>query len=282
MAFAIALLAGCAAPTVAPSPTLAPAAQSGITLRVATTTSTYDTGLLTAILPVFEKQAGVKVDVVSVGTGQALKLGEDGNADIVLVHARAQEDAFMKAEHGIRREDVMYNDFVIVGPATDPAGIKGAKTAAEAFALIQSKQALFVSRGDKSGTHTKEIGIWKLAKLEPAGAWYQAVGQGMGAVLTMASEQNAYTLTDRGTYLARKKKGIALEVLVQGEKSLLNPYGVIVVNPAKNPAINAKLAGKFVDWLISIETQRLINDFGKAEFGESLFVADSALWRASK
>ncbi len=249
---------------------------------MATTTSTYDTGLLTAILPVFEKQAGVKVDVVSVGTGQALKLGEDGNADIVLVHARAQEDAFMKAEHGIRREDVMYNDFVIVGPAADPAGIKGAKTAAEAFALIQSKQALFVSRGDKSGTHTKEIGIWKLAKLEPAGAWYQAVGQGMGAVLTMASEQNAYTLTDRGTYLARKKKGIALEVLVQGEKSLLNPYGVIVVNPAKNPAINAKLAGKFVDWLISIETQRLINDFGKAEFGESLFVADSALWRASK
>ncbi len=269
------LLAACgaqpAAPTAAPATVQAPSAR---VLRLATTTSTQDSGLLEFLLPDFEKLAGVKVDVVAVGTGAAIKLGEDGNADVLLVHARAQEDAFMKAEHGVRREDVMYNDFVIVGPASDPAKIKGMPSAADALKTIAAAGAPFISRGDKSGTHTKELAIWKAAGLEPKGPWYQSAGQGMGAVLNMAQEQQAYTISDRATYLTRAKADLKLVVLVEGDKSLFNPYGVIAVNPAKNAAIkaNADLAGQFIDWIISADAQKRIGEFGVQEFGQQLFV----------
>ena len=250
------LLAACgapaAAPTAAQTAAQAPAAR---TLRLATTTSTQDSGLLEFLLPDFEKQTGVKIDVVAVGTGAAIKLGEDGNADVLLVHARAKEDAFMKAEHGVRREDVM-------------------PSAVDALKAIAAAGAPFISRGDKSGTHTRELAIWKAAGLEPKGAWYQSAGQGMGAVLNMAQEQQAYTISDRATYLTRAKADLKLVVLAEGDKSLFNPYGVIAVNPAKNDAIkaNADLAGQFIDWIISADAQKRIGEFGVQEFGQQLFV----------
>jgi tungstate transport system substrate-binding protein len=276
------LLAACAASqTVAtPHPTADTSVPVVGVLRLATTTSTQDSGLLDAILPVFEKKSGVKVEVIAVGTGQALKLGEDGNADVVLVHARSQEDAFMKAEHGVRREDVMYNDFVVIGPANDPAGVRVAKSAADSFLAIHQKKNTFISRGDNSGTHTKELAIWKQAGINPAGDWYLAAGQGMGAVLNMSDELNAYTLTDRATYLARRKQNLSLMILLEGDRLLFNPYGVIAVNPAKNLGINGARANQFIDWLISLEAQTLISEFGKAEFGQSLFMPDSTLWKA--
>jgi len=249
-------------------------------LLLATTTSTRDSGLLDVLLPDFEKTAGVFVDVVAVGTGQALKLGEDGNADVLLVHARAKEDAFMAAGHGVRREDVMYNDFVLVGPPNDPATIAGGNDAAAAFAKIAQASAPFVSRGDDSGTHTKEKQIWAKAGIEPAGDWYISAGQGMGAVLTMADEQKAYTLSDRATFLARTLEGTQLKILVEGDPLLFNPYGVIAVNPAKNDKIQNDLANRFIDWLISAPSQEMIQQFGTAEFGQPLFVPDSAIWRS--
>ena len=187
------------------------------TLILATTTSTQDSGLLDVILPDFESQYNAQVDVIAVGTGQALKLGEDGNADVLLVHARAREDAFMEAGHGVRREDVMYNDFIIVGPAADPVGIRGMTNATEAFKKIAGAATIFISRGDESGTHTKEKSIWQAAGIEPAGDWYLSVGQGMGDVLTMAEEQQAYTLSDRATYLALTLEGLDLDILVEGD-----------------------------------------------------------------
>jgi tungstate transport system substrate-binding protein len=248
-------------------------------LVLGTTTSTQDSGLLDYLLPDFEKEFGAKIDVIAVGTGQALKLGEDGNADVLLVHARAKEDAFMAAGHGVRREDVMYNDFVILGPEKDPAGIKGFTSATEAFKKIAETQSPFISRGDESGTHTKEKSIWQEAGIEPSGDWYISSGQGMGEVLTMANEQQAYTLSDRATYLARTKEGIELVVLVEGDKILFNPYGVIAVDPQKNPNIQADLANKFIDWIISVPVQEKIEKFGLDEFGQSLFIPDSAPWR---
>jgi tungstate transport system substrate-binding protein len=263
-------------PTEAPPSTEAPAADR---LILATTTSTQDSGLLDFILPEFEKTAGVDVDVVAVGTGQAITLGEEGNADVLLVHARAREDEFMAAGHGVRREDVMYNDFVILGPESDPAGIKGTATAVEAFQKIAESQSPFISRGDESGTHTKELGIWKNAEITPEGDWYISAGQGMGEVLTMSDEQQAYTLSDRATYLARTKEGLELAVLVEGDEALFNPYGVIVVNPEKNPNIHADLANQFTDWITSLPVQELIAQFGMEDFGQSLFIPDSAAWR---
>lgn len=251
------------------------------TLILATTTSTQDSGLLDAILPVFEESFNVSVDVIAVGTGQAIQLGEDGNADVILVHARAREDAFMEAGHGSRREDVMYNDFVILGPTDDPAGILGKNKADRAFQLIAEAEAPFVSRGDDSGTHTKELSIWQAAGIEPAGDWYISAGQGMGAVLTMANEQQAYTLSDRATYLARTLEGTDLEIMVEGDPILFNPYGVIAVNPDKGEHIQADLANLFIDWLISVPTQELIGEFGTAEFGSPLFTPDSAEWQAA-
>ncbi len=292
------LLSACATPAAAPqpaqptqvaepqpaAPTKAPAeppADSGEKkIILATTTSTQDSGLLDYLLPMFEQETGIKTEVIAVGTGQALKLGEDGNADVLLVHARSQEDAFMDAGHGVRREDVMYNDFIIVCPESDPAGIKGMTSAVDAFKKIAETQTPFISRGDKSGTNTKELAIWKKAGMEaPEGSWYIAAGQGMGEVLTMTDEKQACTLSDRATYLARTKEGLKLAILVEGDRDLLNPYGVIAVDPAKNPNIHADLAAQFIDWIIAVAVQEKIAEFGKADFGESLFVPDSALWR---
>lgn len=251
-------------------------------LTLATTTSTENSGLLAYILPDFEASHNAVVEVVAVGTGQALALGEDGNADVLLVHARAREDAFMDAGHGSRREDVMFNDFVILGPADDPAGISGMTDAAGAMVAIAEAEAPFISRGDDSGTHTKEKAIWAEAGIEPAGDWYNAAGQGMGAVLTIADEEQAYTLSDRATYLARTLEGITLEVMVEGDPILFNPYGVMAVNPDKGDHIRADLANEFIDWLISVETQKLIGAFGEEEFGSPLFTPDSEPWRAAQ
>jgi tungstate transport system substrate-binding protein len=249
-------------------------------LILATTTSTRDAGLLDYILPDFEAKYNVSVEVVAVGTGQALQLGTKGDADVELVHARAQEDAFVAAGDGINRQDVMYNDFIIIGPANDPAGIKGLK-APEAFAKIAQTGSRFISRGDQSGTNTKELAIWKTAGIEPKGDWYVSAGQGMGAVLTMANEQLAYTLSDRATYLARTKKGIDLVILCEGDPDLLNRYGVIAVNPAKHPGVNSELANKFIDWITSVETQKLIGTFGVKDFGKPLFFPESAQYKAA-
>jgi tungstate transport system substrate-binding protein len=244
---------------------------AGQTLMLATTTSTEDSGLLGYILPDFEAKYGVTVDVVGVGTGQALALGMDGNADVLLVHDRAREDTFMAEGHGVRREDLMYNDFVIVGPEADPAGVRGLTDVAEAFAKIAESESLFVSRGDDSGTHGKEKAVWTAAGIEPAGDWYVSAGQGMGAVLTMAEEQLAYTLSDRATYLSRAKDGFELVIVVEGDPILFNPYGVMAVNPDKGAHIQVDLANQFIDWLISPETKALIGAYGVAEFGAPLF-----------
>ena len=272
------------APTEPPAATAAPTTtvSSGQELLLATTTSTQDSGLLEYLLPMFEKETGVKVNVVAVGSGQALKLGEEGNADVLLVHSPASEDKFMEAGHGVRREDVMYNDFVILGPKSDPAGLKGMSSAKEAFAKLAETQSTFISRGDDSGTNAKEKAIWKAAAIEPKGDWYVSAGQGMGAVLNMANEQQAYTLSDRATYLARSKQGLDLVVLVEGDKALFNPYGVIAVNPNKGPHIKAELATQFIDWLISVPVQEKIQQFGMADFGQSLFTPDSQPWRQAK
>jgi tungstate transport system substrate-binding protein len=237
---------------------------------------------LSFLLPGFEAAYDVEVDVIAVGTGQALKLGEDGNADVLMVHARAREDAFMAAGHGVRREDLMYNDFVVVGPADDPAGVLGLEMASTAFEEIAAAQTAFVSRGDDSGTHTKEKGIWEAAGIEPSGDWYISAGQGMGAVLTMADEQQAYTLSDRATYLARTLEGTELVILVEGDPLLFNPYGVIAINPDKGPHIKHDLANTFIDWLISVPTQEKIAEFGVAEFGSPLFTPDSEPWREAR
>lgn len=250
-------------------------------LTLATTTSTDDSGLLDYLLPEFEQRYHCKVDVVAVGSGQAIKLGQDGNCDVLLVHSPDAERKFVAEGYGINRLDVMYNDFVLVGPASDPAGIRGMTNAAEAFKKIAQAGATFISRGDESGTHVKEKTIWKQAGLTPEGPWYLSVGQGMGAVLNMASEQQAYTLTDRGTYLAMRDH-LALEVLVEGDPILRNPYGVIAVNPQKHPKVKADLARKFQEWLTSVETQKRIAEFGRDKYGQSLFIPDSEAWRQAQ
>jgi len=270
-------------PTAVSEPTEEPASSGG-SIILATTTSTYDSGLLDAILPVFEEETGITIEVVAVGTGQALALGESGDADVLLVHARAREEEFMAAGHGTRREDVMYNDFIIVGPPDDPAGITGMDNAAEALAQIADSGATFVSRGDDSGTHTKELSIWEAAGIEPSGDWYQSIGQGMGATLTFAEEEQAYTISDRATYLARTLEDDAFElaILVEGDPILFNPYGVMTVNPDKSDQINAEGANAFVDWIVSVPTQLLISEFGTDTFGAPLFTPDSEAWIAAQ
>ena len=280
------LLAACtpaATPTAAPEPaaTTAPAAGEPARLILATTTSTQDSGLLDYLLPDFEKAYNVKIDVIAVGSGQALQTGKDGNADVLLVHSPAAEKTFMDNGDGVRREDVMYNDFVIVGPESDPAKIKGLAGAAEAFKAIAAAQAVFVSRGDDSGTNAKEKTIWKAAGIEPQGDWYISAGQGMGDVLTMSAEKQGYTLSDRATYLAMTKEGLSLKILVEGEKALFNPYGVIAVDPAKSPKINNTLANQFIDWLVSLPVQEKISRFGVDEFGQGLFMPSSTAWKAA-
>lgn len=251
-------------------------------LILATTTSTENSGLLAYILPDFEAKYNARVEVIAVGTGQALKLGEDGNCDVVLVHARAQEDAFVAAGYGVNRKDVMYNDFVVIGPKDDPAGIKGLTDAAEAFKKIAEARARFISRGDGSGTHVKEKEVWGKAGVTPEGDWYISAGQGMGAVLTMANELGAYTLADRGTYLARTLEGIDLIILVEGDPILFNPYGIIAVNPQRHPHVNFDLAMSFIHWFTSVPTQKMIGEFGRDKFGQPLFVPDSEEWQAAR
>ncbi len=249
-------------------------------LILATTTSTYDSGLLDYILPDFEATYNAEVDVVSVGTGQALALGESGDADVLLVHARAREDAFVAAGHGLIRYDVMYNDFVIVGPSDDPAGIGGTTGAADALAQIAGSEAIFVSRGDDSGTHIKERDIWTMAGIQPGGGWYLSAGQGMGGVLTITDELQGYTISDRATYLARKAEGLALDVLVEGDPILFNPYGVIPVNPEQNPDIDAELGQAFAHWITSLPTQDLIASYERD--GSPFFMPDSVPYRVAR
>ena len=245
-------------------------------LRLATTTSTENSGLLSVLLPPFEKMFNLKVDVVAVGTGKAIKLGENGDADVILVHARSMEDKFVNDGYGVNRRDVMHNDFVIVGPAADPAGVKEAKTATEAFSKIAAKESMFVSRGDQSGTHKMEQGLWSKAALKPSGSWYLESGRGMGEVLVIANEKSAYTLTDRGTYLAfQMGKKIDLPVLFEGDPVLFNPYGIIAVNPERHPQTDYVSAMALIGWMTGQQGQTIIKEFGKDKFGEPLFYPDA-------
>ena len=230
-------------------------------VKMATTTSTDNSGLLDVLIPPFEDQFHVKVDVIAVGTGKALMLGENGDVDCVLVHAREAEEQFLRNGFGVNRRDVMYNDFVIVGSENDPAGIKGTHAAAALKRNAESQQP-FISRGDESGTHVKEKSLWKLSSTNPRGKWYIETGQGMGAALQMANEKKAYSLTDRGTFIALEKK-IDLAILCEGDEQLFNPYGIIAVNPQRHPHVNYVYAMAFIGWVTSPEGQNIIGEFKK-------------------
>ncbi len=245
-------------------------------LILATTTSTRDSGLLDVLLPMFEKATGYTVKMIAVGTGQALKMGEQGNADVLLVHAPKSEEEYMGKGLGKDRQLVMHNDFIIVGPANDPVGIKGLKLPDEAFKKIADAKQTFVSRADDSGTNKAELAIWKKAGITPGAsdAWYKQTGQGMGDTLRIASELGGYTLTDRATYLALKDK-LQLDVLMEGDKSLLNIYHVITVNPDKWPAVNYTAAKAFADFLVSADIQKVIGEFGKEKYAQPLFFSDA-------
>jgi len=254
-------------------------------LRMSTTTSTDNSGLLNVLLPPFERQCGCKVDVIAVGTGKALKLGEQGDVDVVLVHARSLEDKFVASGFGINRRDVMYNDFVVIGPANDPADLRHATGAADAFQRIAEKHSIFISRGDESGTHQKEKEIWSASRIAPAGSWYRSVGQGMGEVINMATELRGYTLADRGTYNALRHGKTDLVILYDGNRAfqrsgkpmltltvaqvtaltgangLFNPYGVIAVNPKRFPHVRYDLAMKFIVYITGAEGQKIIANY---------------------
>lgn len=293
----LALMVGCAAP--AATPTAAPTAPSAATTAaptaapamtpaptqaaqpakkdviLATTTSTQDSGLLDVLLPMFEEQTGYVVKPIAVGSGQAMKNGERGDADVLLVHAPDAEKKFMEDGHGIDRKLVMHNDFLIVGPEADPAQIKGLKDTKEALEKIANAEAMFVSRGDNSGTDQLEKKLWTLTQVEPVGkTWYMETGQGMGATLKIASEQDAYTITDRGTYLAQKQN-LILQPMVEGDTVLLNIYHVIQVNPNKSDRINAEGAKAFAEFMVAEDTQKVIETFGVDKFGEPLFYPDA-------
>ncbi|MCU0817451.1 MAG: extracellular solute-binding protein [Cypionkella sp.] len=242
-------------------------------ITVASTTSTENSGLFGHILPIFQAETGIEVRVISQGTGQALETGRRGDADVVFVHARAQEEAFVAEGWGVQRFDVMYNDFVIVGPSEDPAGVKSATGAADAMAKIAAATAPFASRGDDSGTHTAEKNLWTAAGVEPAGDWYLSTGSGMGATLNTAAQANAYALTDRGTWLSFNNRG-SLEIVFQGDEVLFNPYGIMLVNPEKHPHVKAEAGQAFIDWIISPAGQQAIADFKVG--GEQLFFGSAA------
>ncbi len=230
---------------------------------VSSTTSTTDSGLFNHILPLFKAKTGIDVRVVSQGTGQALDTGKRGDADVVFVHAKPQEEKFVAEGFGVERKPVMYNDFVLIGPKSDPAGIKGSKDIVAALKAVQTKQAPFVSRGDKSGTHAAELALWKNAGVDidqAKGPWYRDIGQGMGAALNTASAMNAYVLADRATWLNFKNRG-DLDIVVEGDKRLFNQYGVILVNPAKHAHVKAKDGQAFIDWVVSPEGQKAIGDY---------------------
>lgn len=271
MLLAIGLLAGCGAAQEQGAP-----AKPAGSIILATTTSTQDSGLLEYLLPEFTKDTGIEVQTVAVGTGKAIQMGIDGEADVLLVHAKASEEEFMANGDGVERSDVMYNDFILVGPPSDPAGIKAAHAddIIGALTAIKDAKAKFVSRGDDSGTHKKELAIWKSAGITPEGDWYISAGQGMGPVLTMASEQQAYTISDRATYLSMKDT-LELEIVTEGAKDLLNQYGVITVNPQKNKQINYEGAKAFYDWMISEKGQQLISQYGVEEYGQALFTPNA-------
>lgn len=237
---------------------------------LATTTSTVDSGLLDTLLPVYEKTSDCSVKALGLGSGEALELGSQGNADVLLSHSPDAEEEFMAAGDGSRRDAVMHNDFVLVGPPDDPADVAGSASAAEAMARIADSGSTFVSRADDSGTNTKELDLWAEAGVTPGGDWYEETGQGMGETLTITSQLQGYTLSDRGTYLATD--GLDLDVLTEGGKDLLNFYHVIVVDHA---GTNLACAEEFADWLLSPQTQRLIGDFGVDEYGRQLFVPDA-------
>jgi len=239
-----------------------------------TTTSTYDSGLLDELLPAFKEATGYNVKPIAVGTGEAIAMGERGESDVMLVHARAAEDKFVSEGYGINRKDVMHNDFVIIGPENDPASIKGI-TVEEAFKVLSQTGNLFVSRGDNSGTNKKEISIWEKAGISPEGEWYLESGQGMGNTLRIADEKQAYTITDRGTYLSQEEN-LSLIILVEGDKVLFNPYGVIAVNPEKHPDIDINYDGAtaFIEFITSEKGQSIIKNFGIEKFGQPLFYPD--------
>ena len=237
-------------------------------LVLATTTSTENSGLLDVLIPPFEEKYNARVDVVSVGTGKAISLAENGDADIILVHARDAENEFVEAGFGVNRRDVMYNDFVISGPASDPAGVKGMENASEAFSEIAQSNSSFVSRGDDSGTNKKELSIWASTDVEPSGNWYIETGQGMGASLNVANEKEAYILADRGTYLAYSSD-LDIEILVEGDSELFNPYGIIPVNPAYHTHVNYQMAMSFVGYITSHQGQKIISEY--TAYGKVLF-----------
>ena len=241
----------------------APARAQDKSIVVASTTSTQDSGLFSHILPLFKAKTGIDVKVVAQGTGQALDTGRRGDADVLFVHAKAQEEKFVADGFGVKRYPVMYNDFVLIGPRSDPAGIKGMTDVAEALKAIKSKGASFISRGDRSGTHIAELDLWKAAGIDigkDKGPWYKEIGQGMGAALNTASAANAYVLADRGTWLSFKNRG-DLDILVAGDKRLFNQYGVMLVNPEKHPHVKKALGQAFIDWLVSPEGQNAIADY---------------------
>ena len=237
-------------------------------LKLATTTSTENSGLLGVLLPPFEEKFGIKVDVIAVGTGQAIKLGENGDVDMILVHARAAEDKFIEEGYGVNRRDVMFNDFIILGPSNDPAEIRSESNVTLALKRISDRKVYFVSRGDDSGTHKKEKILWQNTKTSPEGEWYMEIGQGMGATLQVANERQAYVLCDRGTFLAYKDK-IDLIILSEGDPLLFNPYGIMAVNPARYPHVKYIEAMQLIAWVTSVEGQKIIGEYKKE--GEILF-----------
>jgi tungstate transport system substrate-binding protein len=267
LTFALALCAGVIG-------NLAPAGAEDRSIVVASTTSTQDSGLFSYLLPIFKAKTGIEVKVIAQGTGQALDTARRGDADVVFVHARAQEEKFLAEGFGVKRFDVMYNDFVLIGPNCDPAGVKG-KDVETALKAIQAKGAPFVSRGDKSGTHSAELALWKLAGIDIAavkGPWYREIGQGMGAALNTAGAMNGYVLSDRGTWISFKNRG-DLGIVVEGDKRLFNQYGVMLVNPEKFPSVKKELGQDFVDWLVSPEGQAAIAGY-KID-GQQLFFPDA-------
>ena len=248
-----------------------PGSAQAPSILVASTTSTQDSGLFGHLLPLFKVATGIEVKVVALGTGQALDVGRRGDADVVFVHARSEEEKFQAEGFGVRRHPVMYNDFVLIGPKGDPAGVQGSTDIAAALRAVKDKKLPFVSRGDRSGTHVAELRLWKDAGIDIAadkGDWYKAIGQGMGAALNTAAAANAYVLADRGTWLSFRNRA-DLAIVVQGDKRLFNQYGVMLVNPAKHPTVKKEAGQRFIDWLVSPEGQRAIADFKVG--GEPLF-----------
>ncbi|HEY4139929.1 MAG TPA: extracellular solute-binding protein [Pseudolabrys sp.] len=253
-----------------------PALAQDKSIVVSSTTSTQDSGLFGYILPIFKAKTGIDVKVLSQGTGQALDTGRRGDADVVFVHARSAEMKFLEEGFSLKRYPVMYNDFVLIGPKSDPAGIKGSKDIVAALKTIKDKGAPFISRGDKSGTHIAELALWKVAGIDvevDKGAWYKSIGQGMGAALNTASASNSYVLADRGTWLSFKNRG-DLVIAVEGDKRLFNQYGVMLVNPAKHPTVKKELGQQFIDWLVSPEGQKVIAGYKIG--GEQLFYPNAS------